>query len=94
MREADLVPRCFEAESGEFDVEEVERFFGARREVILSAFEKGMAGSEPLVSITQLPAVVQRRWRDYLEKRGKEVRPLGGESTGKLSGRVTSLEDE
>ena len=93
MRVADLVPACFEVESGEFDVEAVERFLGARRDVILSAFEKG-DGEEPLVPMSKFPALVQRRWREYLEKSARKKGLDGGKTTGKISGRVVGLEGE
>jgi hypothetical protein len=64
-RLADRVPRCFEVEDGAFDVEEVERFFAARREVLLEG------DPVPLRPLAGMGDVVQRRWRLYLAMKGE-----------------------
>jgi hypothetical protein len=77
MREADIIPACFEAESGEFDFDEVEAFFAARREVMLEEPTKGKEVI-PLVPMSRLPATVRRRWREYLDKRVEAETPMNG----------------
>ena len=88
MREADMIPACFELANGPFDVEEVESFFSARRDVLLAEPPKGRE-AEPLIPLHKLPVTVQKRWFEYLAQRAANVRPLNGiqPSTGKVESR-------
>lgn len=84
MRLADTVPLCFEAREGEFDQEEVERFFAARRDVLMDA------KAEPLLPLGKLSETIQRRWGEYLAAKAEAERPMNGTrlGSGKLFERV------
>lgn len=88
MRSADTVPECFQRD-GDFDVDAVGAFFGARRAVLLDVPGNGRE-VEPLVPLSKLPGFVQRRWREYLALQEAKQTPLNGvsRSSGKVSFRV------
>ena len=88
MRDADIIPECFQRLGG-FDRDAVERFFAARRDVILDSSEA------PLIPLGRLPPLVQARWRQYLAEKAARETPLNGvqASSGKIAARQSVFDE-
>lgn len=71
-RIADIVPECLLRDDVEYDEEAVERFFGARREVII-----GDKDDEKNPPLTPLPSGAFERYRAHRDGKGVAKRTFG-----------------
>jgi hypothetical protein len=84
-----IIPQCLQRDSGDFDVEEVERLLGERCDVLLAPAPKS-GEPEILVPFDKMQPPIHARVRQYLAEKAARQRPLNGAamSSGKLAAKM------
>lgn len=68
------IPECFQIDDVPFDRDEVESFLAERRDIMVSEAKE----VEPLIPLHKMPAIVQRRWFQYLAEKAARCTPMNG----------------